>query len=53
MSYTTDDMVYKWDPNKALNIKNSIQMPELILKSASTSDCTTSYSTGTIALIIF
>ncbi|CAG0878850.1 unnamed protein product [Darwinula stevensoni] len=46
ISYTTDDLVFQWDPAVPLVVDTTIQLPQLELIKTEIGDCTTEYSTG-------
>ena len=46
VSYTTEDLLLKWDENFPLIVDEKIEFPQLELVSSETGDCTTKYTTG-------
>ncbi|XP_064107848.1 glycine receptor subunit alpha-4-like [Macrobrachium nipponense] len=46
LSHTTDDLVFEWDPLIPLVVDEGIELPQQMLLSNSTAECTQVYSTG-------
>jgi len=47
VSHPTDDLVFEWDTDIALDVWPSIELPQLQLIKNYTADCTQPYATGT------
>lgn len=46
LSHTTDDLVFQWDRSVPLVVDEHIELPQQMIVSNTTSDCTQVYSTG-------
>ncbi|XP_042900511.1 glycine receptor subunit alpha-2 [Parasteatoda tepidariorum] len=51
LSYTTDDLVFKWEDQTPLVVDDDIELPQHILTNTRLGDCTKSYSTGNFTCI--
>ncbi|GFY42498.1 glycine receptor subunit alpha-2 [Trichonephila inaurata madagascariensis] len=46
MSYTTDDLIFDWEPKVPLVVEPTIELPQHILVDTKLGDCMQEYSTG-------
>ncbi|XP_076373232.1 glycine receptor subunit alpha-3-like [Tachypleus tridentatus] len=51
LSYTTDDLVFDWEPETPLVVEDLIELPQHILIDKRLEDCTQVYSTGNFTCI--
>ncbi|GBM79631.1 hypothetical protein AVEN_4301-1, partial [Araneus ventricosus] len=49
-SYTTDDLIFDWEPKVPLVVEPTIELPQHILVDTKLGDCMQEYSTGKLIL---
>ena len=52
VSYTTNDLIFDWEESDPLVVEKNIELPQHDLTRKEIDYCTTTYSSGTAAIII-